>query len=160
MESTLLERAHAEFHRDFRRYFAALVGDPDLTGSLDRSFTPSAEIRGTATPAEALSGGERTSLALAYRLALSHVVRSLGEVRLATILLDEPTDGFSPEQVQSMGELLERVALPQVVIVSHERELEGIADHVVEVVKLDGRSELRSVEAAAPPGDAPPSPAS
>jgi exonuclease SbcC len=143
METRVLERAQAEFQRHFQRFFAALIDDPETSATVDGEFTPSAEIRGQSTPAEALSGGERTSLALAYRLALSRVVRVIGELRLETLLLDEPTDGFSPEQVQSMGELLEELALPQVVVVSHERELEGVADRVVRVEKEDGRSVLR-----------------
>ena len=143
MEKRVLEQAQADFEQTFRRYFAALMGDPDLVAVTDATFSPSAEIRGVATPAEALSGGERTSLALAYRLALSRVVRALGHLRLDTLLLDEPTDGFSPEQVGSMGELLERLELPQVVLVSHERELESIADRVVVVEKTEGTSVLR-----------------
>ncbi|EQD72784.1 SMC domain protein [mine drainage metagenome] len=143
MEKRVLEQAQADFAETFRVYFAALMDDVDLVAVVDAAFTPSVEIRGRETPAEALSGGERTSLALAYRLALSRVVRALGHLRLDTLLLDEPTDGFSPEQVQSMGELLARLDLPQVILVSHERELESIADRVVVVEKTDGASALR-----------------
>jgi len=154
MEKRVLEQAQTEFERTFRAYFAALMDDPDLVAVTDSTFSPSAEIRGVETPAEGLSGGERTSLALAYRLALSKVVRSLGGLRFDSLLLDEPTDGFSPEQVQSMGELLEELALPQVVLVSHERELEAVADRVVRVEKEDGISVLRD-QGAAPSADAP-----
>jgi DNA repair protein SbcC/Rad50 len=162
MEARVLESAHADFRRHFQRYFAALVDDPEMSATVDAEFTPSAGIRGQSTPAEALSGGERTSLALAFRLALARVVRSVGDLKLDTLLLDEPTDGFSPEQVQSMGELLEELALPQVVLVSHERELEGVADRVVRVVKEGGRSILQGPGASAEDGGdaAVPSPAS
>jgi len=142
MEQKLLAHAQGEFERHFARYFASLVDDPDLVARTDVAFTPAVTIDGEWTPAEALSGGERTSLALAFRLALARVVRTLGSLRLDTILLDEPTDGFSPEQVVRMGELLDELALPQVVIVSHESELAGIADRVVRVEKKDGRSTL------------------
>ena len=70
-------------------------------------------------------------------------MRSLGSLRFDALLLDEPTDGFSPEQVQSMGQLLEELRLPQVLLVSHERELESIADRVVRVEKEDGASVLK-----------------
>ena len=142
MEQKLLAHAQAVFERHFARYFASLVDDPGLVARTDVAFTPAVTIEGEWTPAEALSGGERTSLALAFRLALAQVVRTLGSLRLDTILLDEPTDGFSPEQVVRMGELLDELALPQVVIVSHEAELAGIADRVVRVEKRDGRSVL------------------
>ncbi len=157
MEKELLAHAQVAFDRAFGRFFASLIDDPTLVARTDGTFTPEVTIAGVATPAEALSGGERTSLALAFRLALATVVRSLGSVRLETLLLDEPTDGFSAEQVVRMGELLEELALPQVVLVSHESELAGVADRTVRVVKGDGRSTLETDAVAstgAPPSEA------
>ena len=142
MEQRLLQHAQAAFERNFARYFQSLVDDPSLVACTDLAFTPAVAIDGEWTPAEALSGGERTSLALAFRLALAQVVRSMGGLRLDTLLLDEPTDGFSPEQVLRMGELLDELALPQVVLVSHEAQLAAIADRVIRVEKRDGRSAL------------------
>jgi DNA repair protein SbcC/Rad50 len=150
METRVLERAQADFEHAFQRYFAALIDDPEMVAVTDAYFAPAAEIGGVWTPAEALSGGERTSLALAYRLALARVVRSAGHLRINSLLLDEPTDGFSPEQVQSMGQLLEELALPQVLLVSHERELESVAQRVVWVEKENGHSVLRGPGTAAP----------
>ncbi len=148
MEKELLAHAQVTFDRAFARFFASLIDDPSLAARTDASFTPEVTVAGEPTPAEALSGGERTSLALALRLALAGVVRSLGAVRLETLLLDEPTDGFSGEQVVRMGELLEELALPQVVVVSHESQLTGIADRTVRVVKVDGSSTIRADERA------------
>jgi len=142
MEQQLLTHAQAMFEREFARYFASLIDDPGLVARTDPAFTPLVLIEGEWTPAEALSGGERTGLALAFRLALAQVVRSMGSLHLDTLLLDEPTDGFSPEQVIRMGELLEELALPQVILVSHESQLAAIADRVVRVQKVDGRSVL------------------
>lgn len=143
LERRLLLRAQSEFERGFAAYFTMLVEDPALVARCDPSFSPSVEIDGEWTPVEALSGGERTALALAYRLALAGVVRSAGRLALELLILDEPTDGFSPEQVLRMGELLERLALPQVLLVSHEGQLAAVADRVVRVEKKDGRSVLR-----------------
>ena len=49
--------------------------------------------------------------------------------------LHEPTDGFSKGQLARVGEFLRDLDCAQVVLVSHERELESCADHVFEVVK-------------------------
>ena len=150
LERRLLLRAQAEFERSLATYFTTLVEDPSLIARCDPSFGPSVEIEGEWTPVEALSGGERTALALAYRLALAGVVRSAGRLALEVLILDEPTDGFSPEQVLRMGELLERLALPQVLLVSHESQLAAVADRVVRVEKKDGRSSLHPAD----PGEA------
>lgn len=162
VERRLLQQARQEFDRAFSRYFATLIEDPSLVARSDPQFSPMVEAEGEWTPAEALSGGERTALALAFRLALGHVVRGLGRLKLETMILDEPTDGFSPEQVVRMGELLGELALPQVILVSHEAQLAGIADRVVRVTKVDGRSQLdagtRAITEPVPPGRAPPKP--
>ncbi|HEV2317880.1 MAG TPA: SMC family ATPase [Thermoplasmata archaeon] len=156
LEHRRLAQAQTEFNRAFARYFQTLVEDPNLVARCDLAFSPLVEIDGDPTPAEALSGGERTALALAFRLAMGRVVRGAGRLRLETLILDEPTDGFSPEQVLRMGELLEELRIPQVLIVSHEAALAGIADHVVRVSKTGGASQLsygpgdREASASAP----------
>jgi exonuclease SbcC len=164
LEHHLLSKAKAEFDRSFGRYFAMLIEDPALVARSDARFSPSVEIDGEETPPEALSGGERTALALAFRLALGQIVRKVDRLRLDTLILDEPTDGFSPEQVQRMGELLGELNIPQVILVSHEALLNGVADRVVRVRKAEGVSELieergPSVGPTAPagaPSDGPP----
>ena len=91
---------------------------------------------------EFLSGGERTSVALAYRLALSQMVQQYSEAGPSSLILDEPTDGFSREQLGRVREILDEIANPQVVIVSHERELESMADQIYRVTKVDGESRI------------------
>ena len=158
MEQRILSQAQATFQRDFHRFFRGLIDDPLLEARVGASFEPTVLIEGEWTPAEALSGGERTALALAFRLALGRVVRTMGSLKLDTLVLDEPTDGFSPEQIVRMGELLRRLELPQVILVSHETQLSAVADHVLEVAKTKGRSELRRAGAPArSPSVAPPS---
>ena len=153
IEHRLLAKAQTEFERNFGRFFSTLVEDPALVARCDVGFAPAVEIDGEWTPPEALSGGERTALALAFRLALGLVVRSAGRLRLETLILDEPTDGFSPEQVERMGELLERLGIPQVIVVSHETGLSSISDQVIQVSKAEGRSSISdgSGALAAPP---------
>jgi exonuclease SbcC len=150
LERRLLAHAQVEFDRLLGRYFSSLVEDPAIIARSDTSFSPSAEIDGAWTPPEALSGGERTALALAFRLALGHVVRSMGQLGLVTLILDEPTDGFSPEQVTRLGELLDDLKLPQVLLVSHEAQLSAIADRVIHVTKQGGISRLQPSIAPSP----------
>jgi exonuclease SbcC len=151
LERRLLGRAQAEFERALARYFSLLVEDAGLVARCDPAFSPSVEIDGEWTPPEALSGGERTALALAFRLALGGVVRSAGRLTLETLILDEPTDGFSPEQVVRMGELLEHLGIPQVLLVSHEPQLTSVAERTVRVEKRDGRSTLSAEPEIGPP---------
>ncbi|HYB03810.1 MAG TPA: SbcC/MukB-like Walker B domain-containing protein, partial [Nitrososphaerales archaeon] len=93
-----------------------------------------------------LSGGEKTSIALAYRLALNAVVRRVSTgMKSNLLILDEPTDGFSKEQLSKVREILDELQSPQIILVSHERELESFADQVIRVTKTNGVSAITVV---------------
>jgi exonuclease SbcC len=131
------------FAEQFTRWFQILMDDPDMQVRINEDFSPIIEREGYEQDFNALSGGEKTSVALAYRLALNTTVQ---EVTISggsnLLILDEPTDGFSKEQLYKIRDILEELKCPQVILVSHEKELEGFADHVFRVQKSDGVSAL------------------
>ena len=145
IERQTLALAAARFNEHFQRYFTSLVDDPDMVVRVKEDFSPLFEREGFEQDFEALSGGERTSMALAYRFALNTVVRESVESRPELIILDEPTDGFSKDQVYKMRGLLDALGSRQVILVSHERELESMADHVFRVEKRNGASVVTAV---------------
>ncbi len=143
IERHVMTSINREFGESFQRWFALLVEDDGgKEARVDEDFTPLVNQEGYEQDIEFLSGGERTSVALAYRLALSQMVQKFAEVGPSTLILDEPTDGFSKEQLGKMREILDEMANPQVVIVSHERELESMADQIYRVVKARGESKI------------------
>ena len=145
IESQTLTQAAARFNEHFQRFFASLVEDPDMVVRVNEDFTPVFERQGFEQDYEALSGGERTSMALAYRFALNSVVRESITAQPELVILDEPTDGFSKEQVYKMRGLLEQLGSRQVILVSHEKELESMADHIYRVEKKNGTSTVVAV---------------
>jgi len=147
IEKQTLALAAARFNEHFQRYFTSLVDDQDMVVRVKEDFSPVFEREGFEQDFEALSGGERTSMALAYRFALNTVVKESVASRPELIILDEPTDGFSKDQVYKMRDLLEALGSRQVILVSHERELESMADHVYRVEKRNGTSVVKAVPA-------------
>ena len=147
IESQTLVQAAARFNEHFQRFFASLVEDPDMVVRVNEDFTPVFERQGFEQDYEALSGGERTSMALAYRFALNSVVRESIMAQPELVVLDEPTDGFSKEQVYKMRGLLEELDSRQVILVSHEKELESMADHIYRVEKRNGTSVVTAMRA-------------
>jgi exonuclease SbcC len=136
VESQVLMDLNSQFNARFQDYFGRLMEGAPVDVQIDEDFTPEVVHGGEPLPLMALSGGERTSIALAYRLALNILVsRAAGMETPDLLVLDEPTDGFSTEQLARVGELLRELDCQQVILVSHERELETCADHVFEVVK-------------------------
>ena len=121
-----------------------LMESGDLSVRIDENFAPVIEQNGYEISVDSLSGGERTSVAFAYRVALNLMVqRVCTSMRESLLILDEPTDGFSKEQIFRMREVLEDLKCDQVIIVSHEKELEGFVDKIYRVVKEGGVSRIR-----------------
>ena len=76
-------------------------------------------------------------MALAYRLALNKVINAISE-NIKTkdlIILDEPTDGFSNEQLDKLRDIIDQLNLEQVIIVSHEPKIDTFVDNVIKLYK-------------------------
>jgi len=130
----------------FQRWFQVLIEDPNLQSKIDQDFSPIVTQNGYDQDFESLSGGEKTSVALAYRLALNSTVREISTgVKPNLLILDEPTDGFSKEQLFKIRDLIAELKCPQTIIVSHEEELDTCADHIFHVERVGGISTVSAV---------------
>jgi exonuclease SbcC len=142
IEKHILSSIYGAFNDFFRELFEILIDDERLVVRIDESFTPCIEQNGHEIEFENLSGGEKTSVCLAYRLALHksiNIIMSQIQTR-GLLLLDEPTDGFSSEQIDKLRDVFDKLQAQQTIIVSHENKIESIADHVVKIVKKGHQS--------------------
>lgn len=131
------------FNETYRRWYSILVEDPTKESMIDEDFTPTISQDGYEQDVRYLSGGEKTSVALAYRLTLNSLIRKETESMKSNLLiLDEPTDGFSKNQLGKIRELLDELKSEQVILVSHEKELETYVDNVFEISKHGGVSRI------------------
>ena len=139
IEKQVMTRVYGEFNELFKSWFNVLIEDEAIQARLDDRFTPIVQQNGYDIEIENLSGGEKTACALAYRLALNKVINDLiTSVQTKQLLiLDEPTDGFSTEQLDKIRDVLEELNAKQVIIVSHEPKIETFVDHVIEVRKQE-----------------------
>lgn len=143
IERHVMTKIHHEFNALFQQWFSMLVEDT-MHARLDETFTPLISQNGHDIDVEHLSGGERTACALAYRLALNKTINSLlSSIKTKDLLiLDEPTDGFSAEQLDTLRDVLAQLGLAQIIIVSHEQKIEGIADHILRIQKNNHTSTI------------------
>ena len=138
IEKRVMREAWADFNEAYRGWYARLVDDYTKESSIDEEFAPHVRQDGWDQDVSYMSGGERTGVALAYRLALNSVLRKKTNVLKSSLLiLDEPTDGFSNDQMVKIKNILDELDSEQIIMVSHDRNLEGFADHVVRV-RRDG----------------------
>lgn len=143
IEKNVMIKLKKDFSKLFNDWFCMLVSDT-FHVRLDDNFTPIIEYQDYEIDYAYLSGGERTAIALAYRLALNQVINSfLSKIKTKDlVILDEPTDGFSEEQLDKMRDVLQQLDVKQLIIVSHEQKIEGFVENVQRFSKQDGVSRL------------------
>jgi|TARA_Y100000310_G_scaffold339807_1_gene433639 exonuclease SbcC len=141
-EKNVMAKLRSEFSKIFSEWFSSLVSET-ISVRLDEDFTPIITNQDYEIDYDFLSGGERTAVALAYRLALNQVLNSLlSKIKTKdVVILDEPTDGFATEQIDKMRDIFEQLHAEQTILVSHEEKIEGFVDHVIRI-KKDGTSSV------------------
>ena len=141
IEKNVMIKLKSEFSVLFAEWFSMLVSD-SLSVGLDDDFTPIIKNQDYEIDYSYLSGGERTAVALAYRLALNQVINSLlSKIKTRDIvILDEPTDGFSDRQLDKMRDVLNQLNVKQLIMVSHEQKIEGFVENVIRLKKENGVS--------------------
>ncbi len=141
IENNVMTKLRREFSKLFSEWFAMLVPET-FNIRIDEKFTPIIEQKDYEIEYQYLSGGERTAIALAYRLSLNQVLNSLlSKIKTKDfVILDEPTDGFSEAQLDKMRNILEELNIGQLIIVSHEQKMESFVDNAIKFNKINGIS--------------------
>jgi exonuclease SbcC len=94
-----------------------------------------------------ISGGERIALAIALRLAIARVLSG----RIETIIMDEPTTHLDEERRKELINILNSFfrkggrTIPQMLIITHHREIEDVADVIYRVNKKGGYSIVETI---------------
>lgn len=137
IEKNIMHTIHREFNELFKEWFSIIVQDQELDVQIDEDFAPAIRQNNYDTSIDNLSGGEKTAVALAYRLALNKIINDfINNIKTKDIIiLDEPTDGFSSEQLDRMRDVLEALKVKQLIIVSHEAKMESYAEHIIRIHK-------------------------
>ena len=143
IENNRMININRDFNIIFRRWISALIEDIEVR--VDKNFTPIITSKGYEMDIKSLSGGEKTSLALVYRISLNKMINEHTHPSLKTrdiIIFDEPTDGFSTEQLDKVRDLFNNLNLKQIVVISHEEKIETYADTVLRFEKRNGVTEI------------------
>lgn len=144
IEKVVFTKYYSEFSEEFENLFHQLIEDNEIDVRLDSEFSPIIEQNGYDIDIKNLSGGEKSSLAVAYRLGLKKIIENnlSGRQKLSLLILDEPTDGFSNEQIDRLGSILKHSNLKQTILVSHDEKIESIADSVLKIEKINHVSRI------------------
>ena len=144
-EKNIMLTLRNEFSKLFNKWFGMLTTDSFYV-QLDETFSPIISQGDFELDYAFLSGGERTAVALAYRLALNQIINSLlSKIKTQNlVILDEPTDGFSEQQLDKVRDILQELNVDQLILVSHEQKIEGFVDNIIKLKKESGLSKLEN----------------
>ncbi len=133
-----------EFKSIFQARFSEIRSDSEYTIDIDNDYNVKVVVGNETLDAKALSGGEKTSVALAYRMALSSIASLLGGVnKNESLIMDEPTSGLDREDINALSTCITRINdIKQIVIVTHEDIMKNIADTLITVTKNSGESKV------------------
>ena len=127
-----IQKHTKEFFKEFNFNYSDLTIDDDYDVTV---YGPEGE-----SSISMVSGGEKIAIALALRLGITQAMAN-GE--LDTILLDEPTIHLDASRKHELINLLKEMSsLPQMIIVTHEAQLENAADNLIKVEKNNGISKV------------------
>lgn len=138
-----------DFKQEFQKKFEEIRKyEEEYSVDIKNDYEPIAfSLSGEEVPITNLSGGEKTSVALAYRLSLANLSAQISAIKPSEILiLDEPTVGFDQEDIKALPTTLKNIkTIPQIIIVTHEEELKNAADYKFEVKKVSGKSVVTAI---------------
>ncbi|PLW79366.1 hypothetical protein C0585_08120 [Candidatus Woesearchaeota archaeon] len=147
IEKQVMGTIYYEFNSLLSKWFNLLIDEELLSIRIDHEFSPILEQNGYETTIDNLSGGEKTAVALSYRLALNQVINDLVNTINTKdfLILDEPTDGFSSEQLEKLNEVIKELAINQLIIVSHDQKIEGFVENHINIAKSSHESSIASL---------------
>ncbi len=133
IEREIVSSSAVQFNDYFKKWFYLLVEENNIEVEIrPDDFEPIIYVDGYESPFGDMSGGEKSALALAYRLALNRIINErYQEVKTKDILiLDEPTDGFSEQQINKMQYLFDSLNTEQIIVISHDRALDSFVTDI------------------------------
>ncbi len=115
---------------------------------IDENYTPIIKYAGYTRSIDSLSGGERTLIALAYRIGLGNAVFEARTGRpVELLILDEPTENLGNEDgsIENLAKALASLKqLRQVIAITHSTVFSRYADRAVQVEKRFNTSRVVS----------------
>lgn len=129
------------------RTYALINPATNFGVGIDENYTPIIRVGAYTRSYRDISGGERTEIALAYRIGLGNAIF---EARTGTpmelLILDEPTENLGNEEedrsIENLAKMLSDLKVRQIITITHDQTFAKYADHTLQIRKVYGRSQV------------------
>ncbi len=136
--------------RNIQKTYGDLNPTTSFAVRMDDEYTPTVSVGAHTRSYRDLSGGERTEVALAYRIGLGNAIY---EARTGTpmdlLILDEPTESLGNEEddraIEHLAEMLSSLKTRQIIVITHDQTFAQFAGTTLEVRKTGNSSNLRQI---------------
>jgi len=145
IEREIMVSSAQHFNLYFKEWFNILIEEGNIEVEIrPDDFQPLINVNGHDSPFQDLSGGEKSAISLAYRLGLNKIINErYQEIKTKDLLiLDEPTDGFSQQQVNKMQNIFNTLNTSQMIIISHERVLDSFVTDIFTFKKRNHQTQI------------------
>ena len=115
--------------------------DFDYSGiKLDEDYNITIYHKNEELDSKIISGGEKIVIALSLRLGIAKV---LSENKTDLLILDEPTIHLDEERRKSLIDIIREINfVPQMIVVTHDDEMESLSSNIIKIVKQNGISSI------------------
>lgn len=132
---------------NIQRIYNELNPSSSFMIKVDENYTPTVSVGNHKRSYQDISGGERTEIALAYRIGLGNTIY---EARTGTsmdlLILDEPTENLGNEEedraIEYLAQMLSRLKIRQIIVITHDENFIKFADNTIKIKKFYNSSTM------------------
>ena len=131
--------------RNIQKTYNDLNPTSPFTIQIDEDYTPIISAGSYSRSYGNLSGGERTEIALAYRIGLGNAIyEARTGVPMELLILDEPTENLGNEEedraIERLATMLSSLKIRQIIVVTHDQTFAEFADNTIQIRKTSNQS--------------------
>lgn len=143
--STLRTLYLKSIERNIQKMYNDVNPTSSFTIQIDEDYTPTMSVGSYSRSYRDLSGGERTEIALAYRIGLGNAIyEARTGVPMEILILEEPTENLGNEEedraIERLATMLSNLRIRQIIVVTHDQTFAQFTDKTIQIKKIGNQS--------------------
>ncbi len=137
--------------RNIQKTYRDLNPSASFAIKVDEDYTPAISVGTHTRSYRDLSGGERTEIALAYRIGLGNAIyEARTGAPMELLILDEPTESLGNEEedraIERLAAMLSNLKTRQIIVITHDPTFAQFADNTIQIRNLGNSSTSNEID--------------